>query len=278
MTAAIANTPLPGATPPPGVAFKDTPEERNSRALGVLQKYLAADLKLEYLEEPNAGVLWAKLRQRFEEENSAHTATSVLSDLFATKLVVEGDPELVDKKQLADHVALVTGYFDRLARLKYPFPPDLQPLILLGTLPQDSYWTGIRGNIVSSQGSKITLDKVRSLIIDLGKKPSTESDTALAATGTSKAKSSALKHCLHHGQNSTHSSDECRNLKALSQSSKKASTSAKSKNRKRGSRANASADTDSDSEDSEVDAKLAIATVSAKSYSAFSAYLSSDSE
>jgi len=156
---AAANTPLPGSSAPAGVAFKDTPAERNSRALGVLQKYLSAELKLEYLDESNAGVLWAKLRARFEEENRADTAMGILSDLFATKLVIEGDSELVEKKQLETHIALVKGYFDRLTRLKYPFPPELQPLILLSTLPQDSYWTGIRGNIVSSLGSTITLDK-----------------------------------------------------------------------------------------------------------------------
>ncbi|KAJ6626299.1 hypothetical protein B0H10DRAFT_2211187 [Mycena sp. CBHHK59/15] len=42
---AAANTPLPGSPAPAGVAFKDTPAERNSRALGVLQKYLSAELR-----------------------------------------------------------------------------------------------------------------------------------------------------------------------------------------------------------------------------------------
>ncbi|KAJ7663711.1 hypothetical protein DFH06DRAFT_986484, partial [Mycena polygramma] len=103
----------------------------------------------------------------------------------------------------------------------------------------------------------------------------------MAARTSGKGKSSSSKYCLHHGQNPTHSSDECRNLKNLSQGAKKESKSRSKKPDKRekksGSQANPSAASDSDSDDSEVDAKVAIASVSAKSYSAFSAYLSSDS-
>ena len=148
LTAAAVNTPLPGATLPAGIAFKDTPAERNSRALGIINKFLSAELQMEYVDETNAGALWAKLRARFEEDNRADTAMGVLSNLFTTKLVVENETELIDRTKIETHIGIIKGYFDRLARLKYPFSPDLQPLILLSTLPEDVYWTGIRGNIV----------------------------------------------------------------------------------------------------------------------------------
>ncbi|KAJ7475326.1 hypothetical protein B0H11DRAFT_2428366 [Mycena galericulata] len=134
-------TPLP---PPAGVPLKDTPSERNSRALGIINKFLSAELHLEYVDEPNAGALWAKLRARFEEDNRADTAMGVLANLFSTKLVMESDAELIDHAKIETHIGIIKGYFDRLARLKYPFSPDLQPLILLSTLPEDPFWTGIK--------------------------------------------------------------------------------------------------------------------------------------
>lgn len=88
LLAAAASIPLPGATLPPGIAFKDTPTERNSRALGIIVKLLSAELRMEYVDEPNAGTLWAKLRERFEEDNRADTAMGVLASLFNTKLVI----------------------------------------------------------------------------------------------------------------------------------------------------------------------------------------------
>jgi len=281
LTAAAVNTPLPGATLPAGIAFKDTPAERNSRALGIINKFLSAELQMEYVDETNAGALWAKLRARFEEDNRADTAMGVLSNLFTTKLVVENETELIDRTKIETHIGIIKGYFDRLARLKYPFSPDLQPLILLSTLPDDTYWTGIRGNIVSSLGTGMTWDKVRARLLTIGRRPDVmDEESALAAKvqTSTKEKSSGnhTKFCVFHGQNASHTSDECRNLKTLSQDAKKGNKfKSGKKERKRGAKANASAASDSES-DEEDNANLAIASVSSKSYAAMSAYISSD--
>jgi len=107
LTAAAVNTPLPGATSLTGVAFKDTPAERNSRALGVVNKFLSAELQMEYIDETNAGALWAKLRSRLEEDNRADTAMGVLASLFTTKLVVESETELIDRTKIETTLALL---------------------------------------------------------------------------------------------------------------------------------------------------------------------------
>ncbi|KAF7372435.1 hypothetical protein MVEN_00104800 [Mycena venus] len=127
------STTLSGTPPSTGVAFKDTPAKHNSRALGIINKFLSAELCMEYVDESNAGTLWAKLRAHFQEDNHADTAMGVL---------------------IETHIGIIKGYFDHLAQLKYPFSSDLQPLILLSTLPEDTYWTGIRGNIVSSLATR----------------------------------------------------------------------------------------------------------------------------
>ncbi|KAJ7434197.1 hypothetical protein B0H11DRAFT_2296426, partial [Mycena galericulata] len=278
LTAAAIITPLPGTAPPAGVPLKDTPSERNSRALGIINKFLSAELRLEYVDEPNAGALWAKLRARFEEDNRADTAMGVLANLFSTKLVMESDAELIDPAKIETHIGIIKGYFDRLARLKYPFSPDLQPLILLSTLPEDAFWTGIKGNIVSSLGTGMTLDKLRARLLALGRRPDAKDDeSALAAKQSStKAKSSGEeKFCVVHGQNKSHTTDECHHVKNLVQEAKKGKSKSK-KGKKRGTKANASAASDSESDD-EDNANLAIASVSSQSYAAMSAYISSDS-
>ncbi|KAJ6520336.1 hypothetical protein C8R45DRAFT_807797, partial [Mycena sanguinolenta] len=269
----------PGAPAPAsvaGVAFKDTPAERNSRALGIIQKFLSAELRIQLVDENNAGILWAKLREKFEEENRADSAMGALGNLFHTKLVVEGDPELMPRIKIQDHITLITKYFDRLARLGYPFSPDLQPLILLSTLPEDAYWTGIRGNIVSSIGTGLTLTKVTSRLLALGKRPGAEVDddeSALAANSKSnKTKSSGVdKHCIFHGQNKSHTTEQCHNLKNMVQEAKKGKSKS-GKQRKRGSKANKASTTSDSESDDEDNANLAIASVSHKFYAAMSAY------
>ena len=79
-----ATAAVPGATPAPGstitgLAFKDQPEERNSRALGVILDFLSPELRSEFLDEKSAAALWAKLRHRFESENKADTAAGLLA-------------------------------------------------------------------------------------------------------------------------------------------------------------------------------------------------------
>jgi len=272
LTAAAVNTPLPGATAPPGTAFKDTPTERNSRALGIINKFLSAELQMEYIDETNAGGLWAKLRGRFEEDNRADTAMGVLANLFGTKLAIESEPELIDRTKIAAHIGIIKGHFDRLARLKYPFPTDLQPLILLSTLPEDTYWTGIKGNIVSSLGTGMTWDKVRARLLIIGKSLNLkDEESALAAKtqSSNKGKSSASgdKYCTYHGQNKSHTSDQCHQLKSLVQEARKERPG--KQGRKRGGKANAS--TASDSEPDDDQANVAVASVTSKSYAAMSA-------
>jgi hypothetical protein len=207
-------TSVAGSTPTPGVAFKDTPAERNSCALGIISKFLSVELCMEYVDETSAGTLWAKLRERFEEDNRADTAMGVLASLITAKLVVESEAELIDRSKIEAHIGVIKGYFDRLSRLKYPFSADLQPLILLSTLPDDPYWTGIRGNIVSSLGTGMTWDKVRTRLLTLGKRPEPADESAMAAEsqGSNKAKppsSSGDKHCLFHSQNKSHTTEQC---------------------------------------------------------------------
>ncbi|KAJ7875090.1 hypothetical protein B0H13DRAFT_2550417 [Mycena leptocephala] len=246
-----------GPTPAPGIAFKDTPAERNSRALGIINKFLSVELCMEYVDETSAGTLWAKLRERFEEDNRADNAMGVLSSLFTTKLVVESEAELIDCSKIEAHIGIIKGYFDRLSQLKYAFSADLQPLIVLSTLPDDHYWTGIRGNIVSSLGTGMTWDKVCAHLLTLGKHPEPADESALAAKSQSsnKAKpssSSGDKHCL----------------KNLVQDSKKGKLKSGKRVRKRGSKANASAASDSDSEDED---SVHVASVSSKSYAVITA-------
>ncbi|KAJ7464899.1 hypothetical protein B0H11DRAFT_2308658 [Mycena galericulata] len=191
---------------------------------------------------------------------------------------MESDAELIDRAKIETHIGIIKGYFDHLARLKYPFSPDLQPLILLSTLPEDAFWTGIQGNIVSSLGTGMTLDKVRACLLALGRRPDAKDDeSALAAKQSStKAKSSGEeKFCVVHGQNKSHTTDECHHVKNLVQEAKKGKSKSK-KGKKRGTKANASAASDSESDD-EDNANLAIASVSSQSYAAMSAYISSDS-
>ncbi|KAJ7718543.1 hypothetical protein B0H16DRAFT_1609011 [Mycena metata] len=191
---------------PPAVAFKDTPAERNSRALGIINKFLSLELCMEYVDESSAATLWAKLRERSEEDNRTDTAMGVLSNLFSTKLAIESNPELIDRIKIATHIGIVKGYFDRLARLKYPLPADIQPLTLLSTFPDDPYWAGIKGNIVSSLGTGITWDKARARLLTIGKRPEPADESALAAKalGSHKAKPAGNKLCAFHGQNNTY--------------------------------------------------------------------------
>jgi hypothetical protein len=138
----------------------------------------------------------------------------VLASLFTTKLGVESEAELIDRSKIEAHIGVIKGYFDHLSRLKYPFSADLQPLILLSTLPDDPYWTGIRGNIVSSLGTGMTWDKVRARLLTLGKhlEPADESAMAAKSQSSNTAKppsSSGDKHCLFHGQNKSHTTEQC---------------------------------------------------------------------
>ncbi|KAJ7734218.1 hypothetical protein B0H16DRAFT_1731827 [Mycena metata] len=237
--AAAGPTTLVAGSPAPSLTFKDTPPERNSRALGIILKFLSAELCLEYVDETSAATLWANLRARFEEENRADTAMGILNTLFHTKLVVESEAELIDRTKIETHIGVVKGYFDRLARLKYPFSADLQPLIRLSTLPEDPYWAGISGNIVSSLGTGISLDKVRAHLLALGKCPTQpdSDDSALAAKSQSsnKAKSasnSGDKHCAFHSMNNSHTSEQCHQLKNLVQEAKKANSKSGKRPRK----------------------------------------------
>ncbi|KAJ7708014.1 hypothetical protein B0H16DRAFT_1823471 [Mycena metata] len=147
--AATGTTTLVAGPPAPSVAFKDTPRERNSRALGIIQKFLSAELCLEYVDETSAATLWENLRARLKRKIAP----------IQLWLVVESEAELIDRTKIKAHIGVVKGYFDRLAWLKYPFPAELQPLILLSTLPDDPYWAGISGNIVLSLGTGMSLDK-----------------------------------------------------------------------------------------------------------------------
>ncbi|KAJ7722411.1 hypothetical protein B0H16DRAFT_1431431 [Mycena metata] len=281
--AATGITTLVAGLPAPSVAFKDTPRERNSRALGIIQKFLSAELCLEYVDETSAATLWANLRARFEEENRADTAMGILNTLFHTKLVVESEAELIDRTKIETHIGVVKGYFGRLARLKYPFPAELQPLILLSTLPDDPYWARISGNIISSLGTGMSLDKVCARLLTLGKHPTPgdSDDSALAAKpqGSNKAKSASSsgdKHCVFHGTNNSHTSEQCHHLRKRKavEEAKKGNLKSGKKTRKRSSKANASAASDLDSDDED---SSHIASVSPKSYAAMSAYISSDS-
>ncbi|KAJ7749473.1 hypothetical protein B0H16DRAFT_1374630, partial [Mycena metata] len=275
--AATGTTTLVAGPPAPSVAFKDTPRERNSRALGIIQKFLSAELCLEYVDETSAATLWANLRARFEEENRADTAMGILNTLFHTKLVVESEAELIDRTKIETHIGVVKGYFDRLARLKYPFPAELQPLILLSTLPDDPFWAGISGNIVSSLGTGMSLDKVRARLLTLGKRPTPgdSEDSALAAKpqSSNKAKSASSsgdKHCVFHGTNNSHTSEKCHHLRKAVEEAKKGNLKSGKKARKRSSKANTSAASDLDSDDED---SSHIASVSPKSYAAMSAYI-----
>ncbi|KAJ7120647.1 hypothetical protein C8R46DRAFT_1256644 [Mycena filopes] len=241
LAAAIANIPLPstpGSTSAVGIAFKDTPPERNSRALGIITKYLSTELALEHLDESNAGVLWAKLRKRFEEENAADTAMGVLTSLFATKLAPEVEGEPFDKAKLTTHIGVVRSHLDTLTRLKFPFSAELQPLILLGTLPDNNKWASIKGNIISSLGTGLNWDKVRARIIGLGKEPTHPDDEVAMVSkpqSSSKAQSSSSsgdKYCLRHGHNKSHDSDHCFHLKNLVQEDKKGKSKSGKQTRK----------------------------------------------
>lgn len=59
---------------------------------------------MNYVDESNAGTLWATLRARFEDDNRADTAMGILANLFTTKLVVESEAELIDRAKIETHI------------------------------------------------------------------------------------------------------------------------------------------------------------------------------
>ncbi|KZV59267.1 hypothetical protein PENSPDRAFT_595766 [Peniophora sp. CONT] len=196
------------------VTFKDSPAERNSRALGLIFEYLSDELQMDYDEAELAGTLWVKLRQRFEEQNRGDAAMTTLTDLFRTKLAV-GDNSKVDHAAMETHVTAIKGYLNRLKRLKYGLADDLEPLILLSTLPDDEYWTGIRGNIVSSSGATLSWDIARNKLFAVAPRVAKADESALSAKEKAPARSDRDKYCMTHGKNRTHNTEDCRTLKEM---------------------------------------------------------------
>ncbi|KZV59031.1 hypothetical protein PENSPDRAFT_620827, partial [Peniophora sp. CONT] len=237
--------------------------------------------QMDYEDEILAGSLWVKLRRRFEEQNRGDAAMTTLTDLFRTKLVV-GDNSKVDHAAMETHVTAIKGYLDRLKRLKYGLAEDLQPLILLSTMPDDEYWTGIRGNIVSSSGAGLTWDVARNKLFAVAPRTAKSDESALSAKERPPARSARDKYCMEHGKNRTHNTEDCRTIKetlkekaAGRKGDDGGGGQSKRSKRPRGRANRASAATDSESE-SDDEAHGNVATVSRQSYRSVSAYIARD--
>jgi hypothetical protein len=263
------------------IPLRDTFEERDSRALGLIRTHLARRLVTKYASYSSSKGLWDALKKDFSTDNKVELAFHTLNALHSIKLHLPADTTNVTFSAMEKHVETVANLINELDNLGFGLDADLQPLYLLRSLPRSGRFDTLQASILGSvpSGTKLTLDDVEKKLLaqaesDTGDPASdTETDTAAVARTTRPSAATAPnitspnRYCHFHKSN-THNTDDCKVLKEAVKQGK-----GKGKGKAKMEKANSAKDSDTDD-----DATAHVASVSSKIYRQVSAYIVRDSE
>lgn len=261
------------------VPLRDTFTERDSRAIGYIRQRLSHRLVTKYKSFPSSKGLWDALKDAYAAANNADLAFALLKSLHTITLPAPSDSDTVTFTVMEKHIERIGTTFDKLHTLGYPVDDTLQPLYLLGTLPDRPTFVTLRTSITSAvqTGKKLTLDEVEVKFLAFAKADEPESEpepevahNARGAPGRSKSSVptpsssvSAGRWCDIHGTD-THWTKDCGLVK---QAKRKVDKRKKGKAKEDG--ANTAADSD-------VEPSSNVASVSQSSHSRVSAYIARD--
>ncbi|KAF7364587.1 hypothetical protein MVEN_00327700 [Mycena venus] len=262
------------------IPLRDTFEERDSRALGLIRTHLARRLVTKYASYSSSKGLWDALKKDFSTDNKVELAFHTLNALHSIKLHLPADTTNVKFSAMEKHVETVANLINELDNLGFGLDADLQPLYLLRSLPRSGRFDTLQASILGSvpAGTKLTLDDVEKKLLaqtepDTGDSASdTETDTAaVARPSAAKAPNITLpnRYCHFH-KSTTHNTDDCLVLK---EAVKQGKGKGKGKGKAKAEKANSAKDSDTDD-----DVTAHVASVSSKIYRQVSAYIVRDSK
>ncbi|KAF7333176.1 hypothetical protein MVEN_02383400 [Mycena venus] len=235
------------------IPLRDTFEERDSRALGLIRTHLARRLVTKYASYSSSKGLWDALKKDFSTDNKVELAFHTLNALHSIKLHLPADTTNVKFSAMEKHVETVANLINELDNLGFGLDADLQPLYLLRSLPRSGRFDTLQASILGSvpSGTKLTLDDVEKKLLaqtepDTGDSASdTETDTAaVARPSAAKAPNITLPNCYcHFHKSTTHNTDDCLVLK---EAAKQGKGKGKGKGKAKAEKANSAKDSDTD--------------------------------